>query len=602
MRLHLLVVDGSSSEAEAIVHELRRAGFEPTFRTASDSTAAAALVARAASGTASPTGAGMPIDVLVIGTAGAGAAIEPGTSERLEAARAAIARAADGHAVRTLRESEEHHRAVLERSGVGVWQVGDDGASLYLNPAMCAMLEVEGLAALAGRTPRSFFPDDGIARLEASQGEPRCAEVEILGARGGRRRAIALESSLLGPRGERTLLRVFADVTELRRLQEKSQQAQKLEAIGRLAGGIAHDFNNLLTVVYTCCGLLHLSIPAGDKGLAHVDQIQSAVKRGSALTRQLLAFARQHPVEPTSIDVNDVVTKMTSMLRPVIGDDIELRVNTDRGLRPIHADRGQIEQVLMNLALNARDAMPRGGKLVVSTANVLLDAEAGRNLDVPAGAYVLIAVQDTGFGMDDETRARVFEPFFTTKAGKGTGLGLATAFGIVRESGGAIAVESAPGKGTTFRLWMPITKEVVAEPRNTEHPPVSRRGTETILLVDDEEGVRVPLAEFLRLHGFVVLEARNGLDAMEHARRHRGEIHVLVTDVVMPRMGGKSLADALLTLRPTMRVLFLSGYSESTILRRGHLDSGVVLLQKPFPPEALIARIHELIGAPAHAP
>jgi CheY-like chemotaxis protein len=243
--------------------------------------------------------------------------------------------------------------------------------------------------------------------------------------------------------------------------------------------------------------------------------------------------------------------------------------------------------------------MPRGGKLVVSTANVLLDVDASRQLDVPAGAYVLIAVTDTGFGMDDETRGRVFEPFFTTKAGKGTGLGLATAFGIVRESGGAIAVESAPSKGTTFRIWMPFAKEQVPEPRITEHPPVSRRGTETILLVDDEEGVRAPLAEFLRLHGFVVLEARNGLDAMEHARRYRGEIHVLVTDVVMPRMGGKSLADALLTLRPTMRVLFLSGYSESTILRRGHLDSGVVLLQKPFPPEALVARIQELIGAPA---
>jgi CheY-like chemotaxis protein len=300
------------------------------------------------------------------------------------------------------------------------------------------------------------------------------------------------------------------------------------------------------------------------------------------------------------VDLNDVVSRVTSMLRHLLGDDVELRVNADRFLQRIRADRGQVEQVLMNLALNARDAMPRGGKLVISTTNARLNAPEAAALDVEPGDYVLLGVADTGVGMDEATRARIFEPFFTTKAaGKGTGLGLATAFGIARESGGAIAVESALGKGATFRLWLPVAVDEASEATATNHVAITARGTETLLLVDDEEGVRVPLAEFLRVHGFTVLEARNGMDAMEHAKSFSGDIHVLVTDVVMPRMGGKPLADALVSLRPKMRVLYLTGYSESTIIRRGHLESGAALLQKPFPPEVLVNRIHELMEEPA---
>jgi CheY-like chemotaxis protein len=249
----------------------------------------------------------------------------------------------------------------------------------------------------------------------------------------------------------------------------------------------------------------------------------------------------------------------------------------------------------MNLALNARDAMPQGGKLVVSTTNVELDAAQSRDLALAPGDYVLLAISDTGVGMDEATRARVFEPFFTTKAGKGTGLGLATSFGIVRQSGGAIAIESTPGRGAIVRVWLPATTDPAEDP--AEPPPsAARRGTETVLLVDDDDAVREPLAEFLRLYAFTVLEARSGLSAIEHAQRHHGEIHVLVTDVVMPRMGGKTLAESLVALRPTLKVLYLSGHSESTMHRRGQLPQGVAVLQKPFPPEALVSRIHELTG------
>jgi CheY-like chemotaxis protein len=284
-------------------------------------------------------------------------------------------------------------------------------------------------------------------------------------------------------------------------------------------------------------------------------------------------------------------------LKRLIGDDVELRENLDQSLRAVRVDRSQLEQVVMNLALNGRDAMPQGGKLVVSTTNVDLNDAQARDLDLPRGEYVLLGISDTGVGMDEATRARVFEPFFTTKAGKGTGLGLATSFGIVRQSGGAIAVESTPGKGATVRVWLPAADRG-SEVADEAPPSAARPGNETVLLVDDDDPVREPLAEFLRLYGITVLEARSGLAALEHAKKYGGEIDVLVTDVVMPRMGGKSLAESLLTLRPSLKVLYLTGHSESTIHRRGQLEPGAAILQKPFPPEALVSRIHELAVTP----
>jgi signal transduction histidine kinase len=482
----------------------------------------------------------------------------------------------------------ERYDAAVERGGFGVWEIGADRKTLYANASMLALLEVDRVAELAEHDPGTFFVDHDPTR-DAS---PNAVYVELRGARGGRRHAVAVTSRV----GEGSAVWTFADVTDLQRSQSRAQQAQRLEAIGRLAGGIAHDFNNLLTIVYTCCALLQRRVGANDPLRIYIDQIDAASKRGGDLTAQLLSFARDRPAAARVVDLNETLTKMAMLLRRLIGDDVELRENLDRSLRPVRADRSQLEQIIMNLSLNARDAMPNGGKLVVSTTNVELHDAQARELDVAPGDYILIGFADTGLGMDEATRARVFEPFFTTKAGKGTGLGLATSFGIVRQSGGAIAVESTPGNGATVRVWLPVATGPSEEAENSP-PSTARPGSETILLVDDDDAVREPLAEFLRLYGFTVLEARTGLSAIEHAKR-AGEIHVLVTDVVMPRMGGKTLAEALVALRPNLKVLYLSGHSESTMHRRGQLDPGVAVLQKPFPPEALVSRIHELALTP----
>jgi two-component system cell cycle sensor histidine kinase/response regulator CckA len=371
------------------------------------------------------------------------------------------------------------------------------------------------------------------------------------------------------------------------------ERAERLEAIGRLAGGLAHDFNNLLTVISTCSALLQRKVPA--EGRDYLEQIDVAVKRGSELTRQLLAFARKDEVRISAVDVNDVVTGVVGLLRRLIGDEVELRANVDRSLYPVRGDRGRLEQVVMNLALNARDAMPDGGKLVLSTANVDLEGEDAGAMVVSPGHYVLLAVSDTGHGMDEQVKARVFEPFFTTKVGKGTGLGLATARTIVQQLGGDIAVESTVGEGSTFRVWLPAALGEAPE-RASDPPPRSRRAaTGTLLLVDDDEAVRKSLGEYLRTHGFDVLEARSGREAIEMSEAHRGPIAVLVSDLVMPRMGGKTLAETLRHQRPTMKVIHLSGHSDSTLHRRGQADAGAVVLQKPFPPEALVSRLHTLI-------
>ena len=480
--------------------------------------------------------------------------------------------------------------AIVEHGAFGVWEIGDDRRTLYLNAAMRALLELDVSADLAGADPGSFFVDRDPTRGSVPEGG---AYVELRGAQGGRRFVIAVVART--PDGASSVWS-FADVTEMRRAEHSAEQAQKLEAIGRLAGGIAHDFNNLLTIVYTCCALLLQRLREGEPLRAYVEQIDGAAKRGGALTRHLLSFARDRTSERRIVDLNHVLEEMAALLKRLIGDDVELRSNFEPSLRRIRVDRSQLEQVIMNLFLNARDAMPRGGKLVVSTTNVELDAAQAKDLDLPPGDHVLLAVSDTGIGMDDAIRERAFEPFFTTKEDKGTGLGLATSFGIVRQSGGAITIHSTPARGTTVRVWLPAaegTEDAAAPP-----PSAARRGTETIMLVDDDDAVREPLAEFLRLYGFTVLEARRGLEAIEQAKNHPAPIDVLVTDVVMPRMGGKSLAESIVQMRPGIKVLYLSGHSESTIHRRGQLPPGVAVLQKPFPPEALVSRIHEIAGAP----
>ena len=394
---------------------------------------------------------------------------------------------------------------------------------------------------------------------------------------------------------------VQTDVTARRSLEEQFRQAQKMEAFGQLAGGVAHDFNNLLTIINGYSDLLLQSLPAGDPSRELIAEIHKAGERSAGLTRQLLAFSRQQILAPRVLDLNEVVTDTEKMLRRLIGEDLRLATTLDPALWAVRADAGQVEQVLMNLAVNARDAMPRGGRLTIETRNVELDETYVRtHPDARAGPHVLLRVSDTGSGMPPEVRARIFEPFFTTKGpGKGTGLGLATVYGIVKQSGGHVAVDSEVGVGTTFHVYLPQVANAAGGSkthRALRDPP---RGTETILLVEDEDGVRVLTRRVLAGCGYTVLEAANGDEASRVASAHDGPIHLLVTDVVMPGVGGRAVTELVAERHPSVRVLFMSGYTDDAVIRHGVIREGVNFLQKPFSPAALAFKVRAVLDAPA---
>ena len=385
----------------------------------------------------------------------------------------------------------------------------------------------------------------------------------------------------------------------LSRSEEQLRQSQKMEAIGSLAGGVAHDFNNLLSVILSYSELLAADLKVGDPMRADLEEIHKAGLRASDLTRQLLAFSRQQVLQPRVVDLNDIFSGMERMLSRVIGEDIELAWVAAPGLRRIMADPGQMEQVIMNLAVNGRDAMPKGGKLTIETAEVVLDARfASHHAGAKGGPHVMLAVTDTGVGMDKATQARMFEPFFTTKeVGRGTGLGLATVFGIVQQSGGTIWVHSELGMGTTFKVYFPIVdKAPVAGPVPPERERRSLRGSETILLVEDDERLRHLAVTILRKLGYNVLEAQSGGDAFLLCEQHRSTIHLLLTDVVMPRMSGRQLADRLLVVRPEMKVLYMSGYTDDAVVRHGVLDSTIAFIQKPITPQSLARKVRDVFG------
>jgi PAS domain S-box-containing protein len=390
----------------------------------------------------------------------------------------------------------------------------------------------------------------------------------------------------------------LVDVTERKRLEEQLRQSQKMEAVGRLAGGVAHDFNNVLTTILGYSDLLAAS--ALDVELRqHVEEIRRAGERAAALTSQLLAFSRKQMLAPRVLDLNALVLDLEKMLRRVIGEDVELVTRLAPALGRVKADPSQIEHVVMNLVLNARDAMPHGGRLTLETANILLDGEpAGRT-----GPHVVLSVLDTGTGMDAATRSRLFEPFFTTKErGKGTGLGLATSYGIVKQSGGEISVESAPGKGTAIRVMLPMVDEEPERPTSGGFAAIKIGGSETVLVVEDEQSVASLTRKVLLANGYVVLQADGGDAALKAAARHAGTIHLLLTDVVMPGLSGRELAERLRRARPEVKVLYMSGYTDDAMMRHGLHETDAQFLQKPFSLDALLARVRETLDRRSRSP
>jgi len=439
-------------------------------------------------------------------------------------------------------------------------------------------------------------PEDRVTFVEKlkTQGSVRDLEITFRTKSGEIREAVdSAETIDVG--GQQCAIAIFRDITERKTLEKQLRQTQKMEAVGQLSGGIAHDFNNLLGVIIGYSEILEQRLPPDDPLLKECLQIKKAGQSAASLTRQLLAFSRQQILGPKVLDLNAIVVNVQKMLRRLIGEHIELRTNLDPALGCVKADQSQIEQVILNLAVNARDAMPQGGKLLIETAKVDLDEDyARRHPPQKPGAYILLSVADTGIGMDAETQARIFEPFFTTKEiGKGTGLGLSTVYGVVRQSGGHIWVYSELGLGTTFKIYLPCAGQQARVQQPPAAPAESMRGSETILLVEDEEALRGLARSLLEDSGYKVLEAELPEAAIETALQHSGKIHVLLTDLVMPGMTGKDLAAKLAPTRPEMKVVFMSGYTSFT--HAGLADSEIALLAKPFTREKLLRKLRETL-------
>ena len=388
------------------------------------------------------------------------------------------------------------------------------------------------------------------------------------------------------------------DITERKRLEEQLRQSQKMEAVGVLAGGVAHDFNNLLTVINGYSRLVLDQLDPNDPLRRNIEEVAHAGARAASLTQQLLAFSRKQMLQPKVLDLNASVAGLETMLRRLIEERIELRIDLDPRLARVKADPAQVEQIVMNLVVNARDAMPEGGRLTIETRNVRLNAnDFGGQARVEPGDYVMLAVSDTGRGMDAETKSRIFEPFFTTKGvGRGTGLGLSTTYGIVAQSGGHISVETEPGRGAKFKIYLPAIGEVAQAMQPASPTAEARAGTETVLLVEDEPALRRMVRQALSQRGYAVLEATDGENALQVSERHQGTIHLLLTDVVMPRLGGPELAERLMQRRPEMTVLYISGYAETDIASQNLPGARAEFLQKPFATDDLLRRVGKLLG------
>ena len=400
---------------------------------------------------------------------------------------------------------------------------------------------------------------------------------------------------------ERTLQERQQAEETLKQRDEQLRQAQKMEAIGNLAGGIAHDFNNLLTVITGYSELVLKKMADSDPQRRKLEEIKKAGDRAAALTQQLLAFSRRQILQPKVVDVNAIISGMASMLQRLVGEDVHVNIALAPEIGSVKADPGQLEQVIMNLVVNARDAMPNGGKVTIETVNIdRIPVFSAKPEAATKRPYVMLAVSDTGTGMDEATRARIFEPYFTTKsAGKGTGLGLSTVYGIVKQSDGEILVYSEPGHGATFKVYLPRVDHVATEPAAVASAESLPSGTETILLVEDEPGVRAFAGEALRMQGYTILEARHGIEAQLLSAQHPASIHLLLTDVVMPQMNGREVAERLLPQRPGLKVLYMSGYAEQAVINRGIMESGFAFLPKPFTQHALLSKVREVLDGKA---
>jgi PAS domain S-box-containing protein len=627
--LSVLIVEDSEDDSRLLVRELKRGGYELTQEQVDTAPAMQAALDRQVwdlviGDFSMPNFSGLEalslvrergLDVPYIclsGTiseelavaamkAGANDWVTKGQLKRLLPAIERELREAKGRAA--LRAAEAGYETLVEQAPVGIYRSNPEGRFLSANTALVRMLGYESAADLLRLDmARDVYADPAERQRLVDRDTYTDRQYDDVEATWKRKDGglLTVQLNVRAVRNDARQVEYYEtfvrDVTEQRRLQQQVLQSQKMEAVGRLAGGIAHDFNNLLTVITSYSDLLLEDLGKDDPKRDDVEQVRKAAEGAASLTRQLLAFSRQQVLAPRVVSLNAVVDSLQKILRRVIGEDVELATALAPDLGAVKADVGQLEQVLMNLTVNARDAMPTGGKLTIETANVEHDPAYARAREGAAvSRFVMLAVTDTGVGMDEATKARIFEPFFTTKeAGKGTGLGLATVYGIVNQSGGFIWVYSEPGNGTSFKIYLPRVDAPVEGERATGSGSVPR-GTETVLLVEDAAAVRAVAKQVLERQGYTVLEAPHGEAALHLAQKHRGPIHLLLTDVVMPVLSGRQLAEQLAPLRPDMKVLYASGYTDDSVVRHGILESGTAYLQKPFTPDSLARKVREVL-------
>jgi two-component system cell cycle sensor histidine kinase/response regulator CckA len=504
-----------------------------------------------------------------------------------------------------LRRSEARYRSLVQSAVYGIYRSSLEGRFFDVNPALITMLGYDSAEEVLALDPRLDVFVDGSEQMRVMAEFRRGARLDNVEVRWKRKDGSAITVRLSGrvvnnPEETAEVVEIIAeDITERRVLENQFRQAQKMEAVGRLAGGVAHDFNNLLMVISGYAEVLLEHTRKNDPLYPKIEAIHQATDRATTLTRQLLAFSRKQLLELKVVDLNLIVEDIKRLLRPLIGENIELQTQLATDLGRTRADAGQIEQVLMNLVVNSKDAMPNGGKITIQSANARLNHEDVRReySYIHPGLYVVLSVTDTGEGMDKETQLRIFEPFFTTKEkGKGTGLGLSTVYGIIKQSGGYVLVQSEPGQGTTFRIYLPRVEDAL-EPVGAAGTSSSQNGgSETVLLVEDEESVRQLVRETLESKGYKVLEADNGEAALRIVSNHLDKIDMLITDVVMPGMSGRELSARLCASRPQTKVLYLSGYTEDAIGHEGVVDPDTAFLQKPFTLQMLSRKVREVLG------